>query len=88
MALGASAANLQGGILRQTLLLAGLGLTLGLIASRILASSIRSMLFGVTAGDPATFIGMGVLLIVVAVVAGYFPARRASRIDPMAALRL
>jgi predicted permease len=87
MALGASAANLQGGILRQTLLLAGLGLALGLIASRLLASAIGSMLFGVTAGDPATFIGMGLLLIAVALVAGYFPARRASRVDPMAALR-
>lgn len=88
MALGASAANLQSGILRQTLVLAGLGLTLGLIASRLLASAIGSMLFGVTAGDPATFIGMGVLMIAVAVVAGYFPARRASRVDPMVALRV
>jgi predicted permease len=88
MALGASAASLQRGILRQTLMLTCLGLVLGLIASRVLASAIGSMLFGVTAGDPATYIGMGVLLIAVAVMAGYFPARRASRVDPMVALRV
>jgi ABC-type antimicrobial peptide transport system permease subunit len=45
------------------------------------------MLFGVTSGDPLTFIGMGNLLIAVAAVAGYIPALRASRIDPMVALR-
>jgi len=87
MALGASAGNLQRGILRQTLVLTGIGLVLGLIASRALAGAIGSLLFGVTAGDPWTFVGMGVLLIVVAVVAGYVPARRASRVDPMVALR-
>jgi ABC-type lipoprotein release transport system permease subunit len=45
------------------------------------------MLFGVTSGDPGTFIAMGTLLTVVAAVAGYIPAPRASRIDPMVALR-
>jgi ABC-type antimicrobial peptide transport system permease subunit len=44
-------------------------------------------LFGITATDPVTFLGMLAILTVVAVTAGYFPARRASRIDPMAALR-
>jgi ABC-type antimicrobial peptide transport system permease subunit len=48
---------------------------------------LKSFLFGVTAGDPVTFIGIGALLIAVAALAGYFPARRASRIDPMVALR-
>jgi ABC-type antimicrobial peptide transport system permease subunit len=87
MALGASATNLQGRILMQTLGLAGLGLALGMIASRVLASALGSLLFGVTSGDPVTFMGMGALLIAVAAVAGYVPARRASRIDPMVALR-
>jgi ABC-type antimicrobial peptide transport system permease subunit len=88
MALGASAANLQAAVLRQTLTLTLLGIALGMIGSRILASAIGSLLFGVTAGDPPTFAGMGVLLISVAAAAGYIPARRASRIDPMAALRV
>lgn len=87
MALGAQAADLQGRILVQTLRLAALGLGLGIIVSRVLASALGSLLFGVTSGDPATFMGMGALLIAVAAVAGYVPARRASRIDPMAALR-
>jgi predicted permease len=87
MALGASATDLQRRILLRTLGLAALGLALGMAASRVLTSALESMLFGVTPGDPVTFIGIGALLIVVACLAGYFPARRASRIDPMAALR-
>jgi predicted permease len=87
MALGASATDLQGRILLQTLGLAGLGLAVGMAASRVLASALGSFLFGVTANDPATFIGMGALLAAVAALAGYVPAWRASRIDPMVALR-
>jgi predicted permease len=87
MALGASARELQGRILLHTLGLAALGLAVGMALSRLLADGLGSMLYGVTAGDPATFLGMGALLLAVAAVAGYVPARRASRIDPMAALR-
>jgi len=87
MALGASASDLQSGILLRTLALAALGLALGMAVSRLLTSTLESLLFGVTTGDPVTFFGMGALLIVVAALAGYFPARRASRIDPMVALR-
>jgi predicted lysophospholipase L1 biosynthesis ABC-type transport system permease subunit len=87
MALGASATNLQAGILLQTLGLAGLGLALGMIVSRAVTSALGSLLFGVTSGDPATFIGIGALLMLVAAIAGYVPARRASRIHPMDALR-
>ena len=87
MALGASATHLQSRILLRTLGLAALGLGLGMAASRALTSALGSLLFGVTPGDPFTFIGIGALLIVVAALAGYFPARRASRIDPMVALR-
>ncbi len=87
MALGASANDLQSGILLRTLGLAALGLVLGLVVSRILTSALRSLLFGVTPGDPTTFFGMAALLLLVAAVAGYIPARRASRIDPMIALR-
>jgi len=56
-------------------------------ASRALASGLASLLFGVTSDDPATFVGMGMLLTAVAALAGYIPAWKASRIDPMAALR-
>jgi predicted permease len=87
MALGASAANLQSRILLRTLGLAALGLAVGMTASRALSSVLGSLLFGVTSGDPITFIGMGTVLIAVAALAGYVPARRASRIDPMVALR-
>jgi predicted permease len=87
MALGASPTNVQSRILLRTLGLAALGLALGMAASRVLTSALESLLFGVTPGDPVTFIGIGALLIVVAALAGYFPARRASRIDPMVALR-
>jgi predicted permease len=87
MALGASAAHLQSRILLHTLGLTALGLALGMAASRALTGALGSLLFGVTSGDPITFIGMGTLLIAVAALAGYSPARRASRIDPMVALR-
>jgi predicted permease len=87
MALGASATHLQGRFLLRTLGLAALGLAVGMAASRALTGALGSLLFGVTPGDPFTFIGIGALLIVVAALAGYFPARRASRIDPMVALR-
>jgi predicted permease len=86
MALGASAADLRAQILGQTMTLAAAGMLLGVAASWILARTISSLLFGITATDPATFIGMLVVLTLVAAVAGYLPARRASRIDPMAAL--
>jgi len=87
MALGASAADLRAQILGQTMTLAGIGMLLGAAASWMLARTISSLLFGITAGDPVTFIGMLAVLAAVAAIAGYLPARRASRIDPMAALR-
>ena len=87
MALGASARDVQGRILLRTLALAAVGLALGMTASRVLSTALGSLLFGVTSGDPITFILMGTLLIAVAAVAGYIPAWKASRIDPMVALR-
>jgi ABC-type antimicrobial peptide transport system permease subunit len=87
MALGASARDLEGGIVLHTLRPAVAGLALGMVISRVLGNALGSMLFGVRAGDGVTFVGTGVLLIAVAAAAGYIPARRASRIDPMAALR-
>jgi ABC-type antimicrobial peptide transport system permease subunit len=87
MALGASAGDLQMRIMMQTLGLAAIGMVLGVSASWVLARALGGILFGVTASDPVTFIGMPVVLIAVAALAGYLPARRASRIDPMLALR-
>ena len=87
MALGASAGVLQARILAHTLGLAGIGMVLGMAASWAVARTFTGLLFGVTSTDPVTFLGMLIALTTVAAVAGYLPARRASRIDPMAALR-
>jgi predicted permease len=88
MALGASAEMLQRSILLQTLGLAGIGMVVGVVASWALARTLSGLLFGVTSSDPATFAGMLVILTGVTALAGYLPARRASRIDPMEALRI
>lgn len=87
MALGASAVDLQAGIIGETLRLAALGMLLGGTAAWLLARLLRGLLFGVTATDPATFLGMLAALTLVAAIAGYVPAYRASRIDPAVALR-
>jgi ABC-type antimicrobial peptide transport system permease subunit len=87
MALGASAEALQRSILLQTLGLAAIGMLAGAVASWVLARTLSGMLFGVTANDPLTFAAMAVILGAVAGIAGYLPARRASRIEPMSALR-
>jgi predicted permease len=87
MALGASARNVQTGIVVQTLRLAAIGIVIGVGASWAVARSLHGLLFGVTATDPVTFVGMLLVLPTVATLAGYLPARRASRIDPLIALR-
>ncbi len=87
MALGASAGDLQAGIILETLRLAALGMMVGATAAWLLARLLRGLLFGVTATDPVTFLGMLAALAVVAAIAGYVPAYRASRIDPAVALR-
>jgi len=88
MALGASAAGVQASILRQTLALAAVGMAVGLFASWGFSRTISSLLFNVAADDPMTFLGTIVILAAVAALAGYLPARRASRIDPIMALRV
>jgi predicted permease len=87
LALGASAVNLQMLILTQTLKLAAAGMALGLLASWLLGRTLQGLLFGVTPSDPMTFAGALVLLMGVAALAGYLPARLASRLDPVEALR-
>jgi predicted permease len=87
MALGATREGVQFGVISKTLRMALIGMAAGTIASFAVAKAISSMLFGTLPTDPITFAGMLALLTGVAFVAGYLPARRASRIDPMRALR-
>ncbi len=87
MALGASRGRVQLGVIARTMRLTLFGIGAGVIASLAVAQLIGSLLFGTQPTDPAIFAGMTALLVIVALLAGYLPARRASRIDPMIALR-
>jgi predicted permease len=87
MALGATQGKVQRGIVAQTVRFASIGIVVGAVASVSVSSLIASLLYGTAPTDPATFAGILLLLVFVALAAGYFPARRASRIDPMVALR-
>lgn len=87
MALGSSRARVQFHVIAKTLRLALIGIAVGTVASFGVAGLIASLLFATTPTDPITFAGMIVLLVLVALVAGYIPALRASRINPMIALR-
>jgi ABC-type antimicrobial peptide transport system permease subunit len=87
MALGASEREVQAGVMLQTLRLAAVGIIVGVAASWMFALALRGLLFGVATTDPPTFAAMVAILTAVAVIAGYLPARRASRIDPSVALR-
>ncbi|MGA8036409.1 MAG: ABC transporter permease [Candidatus Acidiferrales bacterium] len=87
MALGASASGVRSAILKQTLLLGVIGMGIGLVAAAMLSNLLTSLLFGVHAADAMTFAAMLVIITLVALAAGYFPARRASMIDPIIALR-
>ena len=88
IALGARAARVQGQIVGQTLALAIIGLCIGAVASVALARGLGSLLFGVTYRDPYAFLSAAAVMFAVAALAGYLPAHRASRIDPIVALRV
>jgi ABC-type antimicrobial peptide transport system permease subunit len=77
----------QARIVRETLQLALAGVVIGTICAWLAGRTLGGFLFGVSAADPLTYVGMIALLSIVAVVSGYLPARRASRIDPIIALR-
>ena len=87
MALGATESRVQLGVIWKTLRLALIGMTVGIFASVVVARLIASLLFRTAPTDPFAFAGMVVLLGVVALLAGYLPARRASKIHPLVALR-
>jgi len=87
MALGAERRNITWMVLKESLLLVAIGLAVGLPASWGAAQLISNQLFGLRPSDPLTLLTAVVLLTLVAAIAGYLPARRASRVDPLTALR-
>jgi putative ABC transport system permease protein len=87
MALGAGRAAVLKLVLGQGLLLAFMGIAIGLAASLGMTRLLQTMLFGIKPTDPATFFAVGLLLSGVALLASYLPARRAIQVDPIAALR-
>jgi predicted permease len=87
MALGATQARVLRGVMQKTMILAITGIVLGTVASVVVGRWIAALLFGTAPTDPATFAAMIAVMIAVALVAGYIPARRAARINPMVALR-
>jgi putative ABC transport system permease protein len=87
MALGAKRADVLRLVVRQGMILALIGLCIGLIGALSLSRVMRSMLHGVSPTDPLTFTGVSIVLLGVALLACLIPARRATRVDPIVALR-
>jgi len=88
MALGAQPRQVLGLVLRQGMLLAVIGAAVGIIVALPVARMAGNLLYGVSATDPLTYVGITLLLMAVALLACYLPARRATRIDPLIALRV
>jgi putative ABC transport system permease protein len=86
-ALGADRRTILSLVLKQGLTTVAIGIALGLVSSAAVTQYLQSLLFGVGAHDPYVFVAVSVLLLLVAIAACYIPARRATRIDPMVALR-
>jgi ABC-type antimicrobial peptide transport system permease subunit len=87
LALGAERRSISFMVLRQGALLVLIGIAVGLVTSLFVVQLIRTLLYGIQPIDPVTFVSVPVLLLAVAFLASYFPAWRASRVDPMVALR-
>jgi predicted permease len=87
VALGADSASVLRMVVRRGLWLAGVGLIVGLAGAAMLTRFMRSVLYGVGTTDPATFVGVAAVLLGVAFLASWIPARRAARVDPLIAMR-
>jgi ABC-type antimicrobial peptide transport system permease subunit len=87
LALGAQPGALRRAVLRQGMLLTAVGVLVGVVGALALTQTIKSLLFEVSATDPVVFTSIPVLLVVVALLACYTPARRATKVDPLEALR-
>ena len=87
MALGATPTAVAAAMARYGIGLAGVGIGIGLALVALVARFLRAMLFGVTASDPLALGGAALLLVALALLASWLPARRAARIDPASALR-
>ena len=87
VALGADSEKVLRLVLRQGIVLTLIGIGIGLVAGALVSQVVRTLLFGVSALDPVTFVGAAALFLFVALAASYGPARRATRVDPMVALR-
>jgi ABC-type antimicrobial peptide transport system permease subunit len=87
VAVGAQRENVLWLVLRETLALALLGIAIGIPCALAASRLIAGMLFGLSSNDPSTTVAISLLLLAVAVLAGYLPARKASAIDPIVALR-
>lgn len=87
MALGAQRSDVWGMVLKQGVRLVAIGLMIGTVCSLVLTRAISSLLYGVSASDSITYLAVSAILLTVAVVAVSVPARRATRVDPVIALR-
>ena len=87
MALGASASNVLRLVIGHGMLIAGIGLAVGVIGAFAVTRIMGSLLYGVSATDPLTYIVLVAALGIIALIASYIPARRAMRVDPVIALR-
>jgi ABC-type lipoprotein release transport system permease subunit len=87
IALGASPRGIRALVVRQGAVIAAMGLAVGVAGAFVLTRFMHSLLFGVRPTDPATFAGIAVVLILIALLASYVPARRAARVDPVVSLR-
>jgi predicted permease len=87
MALGAEERQVAGSVVARSLVISGVGIFVGVAASLALAQLVQGMLFGISERDPLTFVSVPLVLLAAAILATFLPARRASRVDPIVALR-